>query len=270
MESYRLFVDESGDHVFRDPESLKKSPHRFLALIGCMLERGSNYIQFSERLEALKRGHFKKEVDDPHETIILHREDIIKKSGEYWQLRNDEKRNRWDDEFLSFLDDSDFKIMISIVDKLKLQQLYHELAWHPYHLAFTHLLQRYVFELNHINRRGDVMAESRGGTEDELLKKAYRKVYVHGDTAGNSARVYQQALTSKEIKLKKKYKNIAGLQLADLLVNPLKKWILIREDLVSLSPSDFEQRLWQVIEPKWRRSPYNGSIKGFGYIVFPK
>lgn len=262
-------MDESGDHVFRDTESLAKPPHRFLALIGCMLKRGENYVQFSDRLEALKREHFKKDVDDPHETIILHREEIIKKSGEFWPLRNDEKKKAWEEAFLRFLGETDCKIIISIVDKLRLKQTY-PAPWHPYHLAFTYLLQRYVFELNHINRRGDVMAESRGREEDKLLENAYQHVYTHGDIARNSAKVYQQALTSREIKLKKKYKNIAGLQLADLLVNPLKKWVLIQEDLISISPSDFEQRLWQVIEPKWRRSPYNGSIKGFGYIVFPK
>ncbi|MEA3312610.1 MAG: hypothetical protein U9Q76_10375 [candidate division WOR-3 bacterium] len=70
MERYRLYVDESGDHVFRDPESLAKPSRRFLALIGCMLKRGEDYVQFSDRLEVLKREHFKKDVDDPHETII--------------------------------------------------------------------------------------------------------------------------------------------------------------------------------------------------------
>jgi len=226
-------------------------------------------VQFSDRLEALKREHFKKDVDDPHETIILHREEIVKKSGEFWKLRNDEKRTTWDDDFLRFIINTDFKIILSIVDKLRLQQTY-PAPWHPYHLAFTYLLQRYVFELNHINRQGDVMAESRGGTEDELLKKAYRKVYVHGDIARNPAKVYQQALTSREIKLKKKFKNIAGLQLADLLVNPLKKWVLIRKGLIEEPASEFEKRLWVVAEPKLRRSPYDGGIEGFGYVIFPK
>jgi len=70
MERYRLYVDESGDHVFRDPESLAEPSYRFLALIGCMMKRGNDYEEFSHRLDALKRKHFKGDLDDLHETIV--------------------------------------------------------------------------------------------------------------------------------------------------------------------------------------------------------
>jgi hypothetical protein len=71
---YRLYIDESGDHVFKDTGQI---PHRYLCLMGCWF-KNPNYLQFHDDLEELKKKHFNQHPDDP---VIFHREDIINKRG---------------------------------------------------------------------------------------------------------------------------------------------------------------------------------------------
>jgi hypothetical protein len=71
-----------------------------------------------------------------------------------------------------------------------------------------------------------------------------------------------QAVDIKEriggLHLHRKQENIAGLQLADLVVTPIGRFVLgkpIHED-------------WAIIEAKFRR--YRGTYKGAGLVVLPK
>lgn len=73
-ERYRLYLDESGDHVFN---FLEKPSHRFLCLLGCWF-RNPEYMDFHARVEDFKRAHLPHHPDDPP---ILHREDIINRRG---------------------------------------------------------------------------------------------------------------------------------------------------------------------------------------------
>jgi hypothetical protein len=131
------------------------------------------------------------------------------------------------------------------------------------------LLQRYCGLLNHINRQGDVMAESRGGTEDRLLKDSYRHVYDNGAWM-NSATFFQQALTTRELKVKPKGANIAGLQLADILAHPVRQAILRGKGRIDRGQGPFGRRLLEVAEPKFNRHLYDGRVEGYGKVLYPK
>jgi len=65
---------------------------------------------------------------------------------------------------------AEFLCVAVVIDKVELRNDYGDAAAHPYHIGLSFLLQRYAGYLIHISRRGDVMGESRGGTEDRLLK----------------------------------------------------------------------------------------------------
>jgi hypothetical protein len=58
---YRLYVDESGDHVSREVMEL---PHRFLCLLGCWFQNPA-YLKFHEALEAVKSQFLPHHPDDP-------------------------------------------------------------------------------------------------------------------------------------------------------------------------------------------------------------
>ncbi len=259
---YRLYIDESGDHVYRD---LTEPAHRFLCLLGCWF-RNPDYLKFHATLEVFKARHLPHHPDDP---VVLHREDMINARKAFKNLRDDDKRALFDAELLDVIRAADFRIIAVVIDKAVLRDLYGEAAAHPYHLGLGFMLQRYAGYLNHINRVGDVMAEARGGAENRLLAESYERVYSRGLWGVTSANFFQSALTSKEIKLKEKAANIAGLQLSDLIGHPAKMWALKRRGLIQDELAPFAQRLIDVIEPKFNHHLYDGRLDGYGVVFYP-
>jgi hypothetical protein len=260
---YRLYLDESGDHVFGNTA---ETAHRYLCLLGCWFQN-PDYMRFHGALEAFKLKYLPHHPDDP---VILHREDMINARRAFKNLRDDKYREQFDIDLLSMIEEAGFSIVAVVIDKHELRRSFGEAAAHPYHLGLGFLLQRYAGYLNHINRTGDVMAESRGGKEDRLLKESYTYVFERGVWA-MQAQSFQSALTSGALKLKPKAANISGLQLADLLGHPVKNWVLQKHGLLTgddLAP--FAKRLLEIAENKMNRHLYDGRIEGYGTVLYPR
>ena len=259
---YRLYLDESGDHVFRETSEVT---HRYLCLLGCWF-RNPDYIKFHDALDSLKTRHLPHHPDDP---VVLHREDMINARKAFKNLREAAKRAQFDEELLQVIQEADFKVVAVVIDKHELRRSYDEAAGHPYHLGLGFLLQRFAGYLNHVNRVGDVMGESRGGVEDRLLKESYTRVFERGVWM-TPAHNFQSALTSRELKIKPKSANIAGLQLSDLLGHPVKQWVLRQHGHTDIDLAPFAQRLLKVVESKFNRHLYDGRIEGYGSVLYPK
>jgi hypothetical protein len=137
--------------------------------------------------------------------------------------------------------------------------------FHPYHYCMAAMLDRYSGWLNLKNAMGDVMAESRGKEEDIQLMQAYRRVYESGTLMFDRLH-HQRALTSKEIKIRKKSENIAGLQLADLLAHPVKQACLIERGLVADPGEVFGRRIYLAANPKFNLQEFSGQVSGYGKV----
>ena len=261
-ERFRLYVDESGDHVFNH---LDNPSHRYLCLLGCWF-KNPDYEAFHRGLESVKQ-----EILEPHpdEPVIMHREDIINRRGIFHKLRDEAKSREFDERLLAVIAAAQFRIVAVVIDKKALREKYGDAAAHPYHLAIGYLLQRYCGYLNHVNRCGDVMAESRGGREDRLLKESYADVYANGVWM-TRAEHFQHALTSKELKIKPKSANISGLQLADLLGHPCRHDILMEFGHTTDAGGPFAVRLLEAVRGKFNAHLYDGRIKGYGKVLYPE
>ncbi|HXK26626.1 MAG TPA: DUF3800 domain-containing protein [Candidatus Binatia bacterium] len=259
---YRLYLDESGDHVYRGTGEIA---HRYLCLLGCWF-RNPDYLRFHEALEDLKARHLPHHPDEP---VVLHRDDMINARKAFKNLRDEATRERFDSDLLQVIQAGDFKVVAVVIDKHELRRSYGETASHPYHLGLGFLLQRFAGYLNHINRVGDILGESRGGKEDRLLKESYSRVFERG-VWRTKAHAFQSALTSRELKLKPKGANIAGLQLADLLGHPVKQWVLKHYGHADVEPAPFAQRLMGVVETKLNRHLYDDRAEGYGMVLFPR
>ncbi len=260
-ERFRLYLDESGDHVFR---RLEEPGHQYLCLLGCWF-RGRDYKLFHDDLQLFKQKHIPHNPDEP---VILHREDIINRRKNFFRLRDPGAAAAFDQDLLDLIANADFRVVAVVIDKKALQERYPTPA-HPYHLALGFLLQRYCGYLNHVNRVGDVLAESRGRTEDRLLKDSYQRVYQRGVWM-RGGQFFQQALTTKELKLKPKSANISGLQLADLLGNPVRQDILIERKHITGPLAPFAGRLVDALAQKYNRHLYDQRVKGYGKVFFPE
>jgi hypothetical protein len=114
---------------------------------------------------------------------------------------------------------------------------------------------------------GDVMAESRGKKEDTRLKKSFRGIWDQG-TDRMEAKQFQEHLTSKELKVKPKANNIAGLQLADIIAYPAWKVALARGATEAL-PDNLTGRIGRLLlNAKFDRSQ-SGNVIGWGLKSLP-
>lgn len=218
MKKYRIYIDEVGNSDLKTSENLD---HRFLCLSGVIFDL--KYVQniFQPDLEKLKEKYFKSHPDDP---VILHRKELVYKKGSFDILQNSDSEKLFNADLFGFLQNWDFKIIGSIIDKQEHKEKYSE-SWKydPYHYCLEVILERYRLFLKVNNAVGDVMIESRGGKEDMRLKESFRKLMDDGTSYLKSEELRQQ-ITSKEIKVKNKSANVAGLQLADLLAHSVRRY----------------------------------------------
>jgi hypothetical protein len=281
---YRLYIDESGDHSYGRKElrrlrvmqeqtsiadtsighypELEQISKRYLSLTGCIIKTEYYRSTFHPKFEELKQKHFPHNPDEP---VILHRKEIINRNGPFWRLRDPECQKSFNDSLLRYLEEMKYVLITAVIDKKTHIERYEDFAYHPYHFCLAAMLERYCGFLHFYNVHGDVMAESRGGTEDRQLKDAYRNIYNSG-TQFRKPDFFQKVLTSKEIKLKTKFVNIAGLQVADLFAYPLKQEILIEKGICAAGSEIFGQSICDRVKDKHNRHQYSGKIYGYGKV----
>lgn len=154
-----------------------------------------------------------------------------------------------------------------MIDKLEYRERYAHWQLDPYHYGLTILVEQYIVWLSQKGQVGDVMAESRGGNEDRRLKAAFFDVCTTG-SAFVAADRYAMHLTSRQLKLKTKISNIAGLQLADLIAYPSFRALLAGRQGQPL-PINFGGRIAKILEAaKYNRSS-EGQIEGWGKMWLP-
>jgi len=236
MKRFRIYIDESGDHTYHHLDSAST---RYLGLTGIIIESELYRTHLQPEFEKLKQAHFPHSPDEP---VILHRNELIGREGFFGALRDPGRNQAFTADLIRFFSGQNYTIYTVVIDKKAHTDRYGKAAAHPYHYCLTVLLEGYRGFLNSEGGHGDVMAESRGGSEDMELKRVYQELYAVG-TQFLSAESFQRVLTSRELKLKRKAANIAGLQMADLLAYPLKQDILVKNDVPGVSHGDFGEKL---------------------------
>lgn len=253
---YRLYIDEVGNSDIRASDN---PLHRYLSLTGLALELEYVGTTVFPSIEALKRTYLDSHPDEP---IILHRKEIVHKNYPFANLRDAATLAAFNKDLLDVLLRFDYLAITVVLDKLEYRRLYEDWRFDPYHYCLTTLLERYVIWLEKIGTVGDVMIESRGGAEDRRLKTAFTEVHQSG-TEHVGPELFSAQLTSKELKVKAKGSNIAGLQLADLIAHPSFQAAKAAHDSQPL-PSNFGAQIAAILqESKYHRSP-DGEIEGYG------
>jgi hypothetical protein len=128
-------------------------------------------------------------------------------------------------------------------------------ALDPYLLSLDILVERFCFEIGNRPSNGLIMVEKRDPTLDRELELAWLNLKIQG-TRYIPARTVVEHITG--LVARDKRDNIAGLQLADLVVSPIGRFVLgksVHED-------------FRVIESKFRRR--QGDYRGAGLVVLPK
>jgi hypothetical protein len=241
---YRVYIDETGNP---DMRSSGDPNHRFLSLTGVIVSLDHVASRLHPETEALKREFFGSHPDEP---VILHRKELVNRRRPFEALRNDELRQRFDEALLRLLDSWDYSVVTVCLDKLRHEKTFHEWRHDPYHYCLAVVVERYVGFLEEIGATGDVMAESRGGREDRRLKREFNRLW-HEGTENVSIERVQAVLTSRQLKVKSKAANVAGLQLADLLAHPCRNEVLHAHGLLPRDLPPFGRAICEILANRY-------------------
>jgi len=256
-----MYIDEVGNS---DLNASTNPNHRYLSLTGVVLELDYVRAVVFPTMEDIKTRYFNSHPDDP---IVFHRKELVNKREPFDSLRNPEIEQSFNKELIEIIQNLDYTVFTAVIDKLEHKQRYKSWRFDPYHYCLTVLVERFVLWLRHKQATGDVMAESRGGKEDRRLKNAFERVYENGSDFIEPIE-FEETLTSRQLKVKPKSNNIAGLQLADMLAHPSFKATLARHNNESL-PENFGGQITKILEDsKYYRSP-KGKFDGWGKKWLP-
>lgn len=254
---YRMYVDEVGNS---DLESSENPQHRFLSLTGVIFDLAYIRAVVFPEIEDLKSRYFDSHPDDP---IILHRKELLNARYPFSGLRNPEIQQRFDRELLAFLEKWEYSVITVCMDKKNHKETYSVWKYDPYHYCLALLLERFTFFLEKKDAMGDVMAESRGGKEDRRLKDSFARLWSEGTQYISNER-FEAVLTSKELKVKPKKNNIAGLQIADLLAHPSRNEILFENKQTDRQSGPFGNQIINILS--WKYYQNEGKVFGKKFI----
>lgn len=250
---YYLFLDESGDHNYKN---LKQAP--IFVLTGCIFNNKSKYLNY---LDAVTKMHKLKENYFNNFYTIFHTKDITRNIKGFEKVGEEKFRNSFFNACNSLIYDTEFIIICSIINKLKLFNKYGLKAADPYHYSFDRIIERFVFFLEdaHDEKRGIIFYESRRRDLDKKLEQRYKSITKNGTiTIKGDINMESSRINSRIINLTRlnKDSNIAGIQYADLCATPISRNELELND-------NFIK--YQIVRKKFRKGP-RGKIEGCGVI----
>lgn len=83
-------------------------------------------------------------------------------------MKNKEAEANFNKDFLNLINELDYVVVSVLMDKKEHNMRYHTWKYDPYHYCMEIILERFFFFLEAVDSNGDVMIESRGGSEDSV------------------------------------------------------------------------------------------------------
>jgi hypothetical protein len=241
---FRIYIDEVGNPDLNHSDNPN---HRFLNLTGVIIESEHVKSVVFPQLEQLKSKYFDSHPDDP---VILHRKEMVNNRPPFESLANETTRMAFNNELLFLLRSFQYSVISVCIDKMRHRDTYTKWRYDPYHYCLAVLLERYIFFLERVKSKGDVLSESRGGAEDNRLKVSFKRLLKEG-TQFVSSEKFQKVLTSMELKVKPKLNNISGLQIADIIAHSSRNEILLENGYEGFRLSEFAQQIISVLHNKY-------------------
>lgn len=240
-----LFLDESGDHnlIRIDPK------YPIFVLGGIIIDRGYAEGPLESTLNDFKRDLFGRT------DIILHTADITRNKNGFERLKDSGFRSYFYDRLNSLMRSIPYTVVACVIKKIPHFDRYGITAWDPYSIGIEILVERFCFEIGKY-RKGLIVAEKRNIQLDKDLARVWSNFKKKGTGYVKPAHIEERIVA---LRLRSKGDNIAGLQLADLVVSPIGRHVLGKPD----------KEDWQIVEKKFRRSKH-GNIEGHGLVVLPK
>jgi hypothetical protein len=245
-----MFLDESGNHALDvlDPD------YPLFVLGGIIVDRTYARTVLERRILTLKYEFF----GDPD--IVLHTADIVRAKNGFEALKDVVFRDRFYEALNTLMRDLEYTVVACVIKKDEHLRKYGARAADPYMYALEVLVERFCRSIHEDDEAGGgvdggiMFAEKRRPDLDHQLNLAWEKLKKRGAWYMNSTAIKERIV---DLSLKDKSLNIAGLQLADLVVSPIGRAMMgkpTRED-------------WAIVESKFRR--VGSRHLGPGLVVLP-
>ena len=254
-DKYRAYIDESGHSTL---SQIDDANSRFFT-IACAIFK-TDYVAdyLAPPIDKLKRDFFP--PHHPDNPVVLHATEIKGKRFPFNSLKSKEICTDFDNALLGLLESLDFSIICVTVDKNSFSENYPNWKVGFYELCFYNLIERYYLFLQDCQSVGDVMIESRNSRQDQPVKDLYKAIYQKGT---DRIKGFDSRITSCELKVKPKEMNIPGLQIADIICNPIRRYMLSEQYKYKVGESSFCDSALKILFPKIRKSK-SGQVWGFG------
>ena len=240
-----LFLDESGDHNL----TVIDDSYPVFVLGGVIVDGDYAEGPLTEAMDDFK-GRLFGRTD-----IVLHTADIARNRNGFEGLQDAGFRNRFYDELNLLMRELTYEVVACAVRKKDYFERYGANAIDPYRLGLRVMVESLCNTLGSEAGRGTIIVEKRGESLDRDVEDTWRILRTRGSR-------YTEAHTIREsieaLELRDKKENIAGLQLADLVISPIGRHIL----------GKFDKDDWQIVEEKFRRSS-DGHTSNHGLFIFP-
>lgn len=243
-----MFLDESGNHDLR-----KVNPnYPVFVLGGVIVDRAYVRNTIEPEMRQFKLKHFGRT------DVILHTVAMGKGRGDYAFLADPTNRAAFYTDLNTLLQQWEYTVMACVFELPRYIAQYPNPA-DPYRSGLEILIEQFCDELGEKLDGGFVCAEKRNPGLDRELLEAWEELRTN--TVGTGSALPRE-IDRKiiDLSLKDKKPNMAGLQLADLVVTPPGRHVAGR-------PSSPNQVQWTVVERKLRR--VRGTYLGAGLIIRP-
>jgi hypothetical protein len=187
--------------------------------------------------------------------IILHTADISRNKNGFEKLKNNKFRKVFLDKLNALMERLEYKVIACAIQKEEHLEQYGQSAIDPYLLSLNVLVERFCMEVG-IEDQGIIIAEKRDRHLDHELELSWLAIKINGTKFFSGSKIEKRV---KTFSLKDKKDNINGLQLADLIVSPIGRYVLGKK-----IKKDFE-----IIESKFRKGKHD-NYDGYGLVVLPK
>jgi hypothetical protein len=240
-----MYLDESGDHVLD-----KIHPNQpVFVLGGVIVDFKYAQTELEDAVVAFKDEFFS------FSDIILHTADLVRNKNGFEKLKDPDFRQRFYERLNELMRKLDYVVVACAIKKELHVQKYGASAFDPYKYSLEILVERFCKELGD-DGEGVIIAEKRRPDLDKDLEAAWLRLERFGTDYLQSRELRRKVVG---LIMRDKKDNLSGLQLADLVVTPISRYVQGKE-----IKEDF-----RIIEQKFRRNAYGG-YEGVGLVVLPK
>ena len=222
-----LYLDESGNHDLRkiDPD------YPVFVLGGVVVED-----RYAKTVLEVEVGRFKLRWFGSTKTV-LHTADMVRNRNEFGILRDSGVRERFYGDLNEMMRRLEYSVVACAINKYAYVEHQGNREVDPYALGFEKLIEAFCLEIGDVEGGGEIVAEKRLPDLDRSLMSSWQSHIARGTENLPSNEIKRRL---KGLELRSKVDNVAGLQLADLVVSPIGRHVIGKVD----------KEDWRIVEGK--------------------